>query len=177
VPEHLTKSDWVRHGLRTLARQGPGGLKVAPMSLALEVSRGSFYWHFRDVSDFRAQVLQTWADATEQVIRELEAEKVGSRRLKHLMRRGFGEKEALDQAVRSWALQDRQVATTVAAVDSRRIAYIADLLVATGVARAKASDRALFVYWAYLGQTMVVDPRHAAIDPASLDGISTLLET
>jgi hypothetical protein len=46
--DRLTKSGWIRHGLRTLAKDGPNALKVGPMSTKLKVSRGSFYWHFRD---------------------------------------------------------------------------------------------------------------------------------
>src|ERR1700731_1432717 len=56
--DRLTKSDWIRHGLRTLAKDGPNALKVGPMSTKLKVSRGSFYWHFRDIADFRSQLLQ-----------------------------------------------------------------------------------------------------------------------
>jgi AcrR family transcriptional regulator len=46
VDDRLTKSDWIEHGLRTLARDGANALKVGPMATQLKVSRGSFYWHF-----------------------------------------------------------------------------------------------------------------------------------
>ena len=45
MSDRLTKSEWLRHGLRTLASEGPVALKVGPMSEKLNVSRGSFYWH------------------------------------------------------------------------------------------------------------------------------------
>src|SRR5271166_2476814 len=51
--DRLTKEDWIRHGLRTLANEGAHALKVGPMATKLKVSRGSFYWHFRDIPDFR----------------------------------------------------------------------------------------------------------------------------
>ena len=70
--ERLTKSDWIKHGLRTLAKHGANALKVGPMSTELKVSRGSFYWHFRDIADFRAQVLRSWQESTtDQVIQEI----------------------------------------------------------------------------------------------------------
>ncbi len=62
------------------------------MAAGLNVSRGSFYWHFRDISDFRAQLLRAWQErTTEHVIQELEAKDVQPDRLKHLIRRPCAE--------------------------------------------------------------------------------------
>ena len=60
--DRLTRSAWLDHGLRTLARQGADALKVGPLATALNVSRGSFYWHFKDIADFRTQLLQSWQE-------------------------------------------------------------------------------------------------------------------
>src|SRR5215213_627869 len=103
MSERLTKADWISHGLRTLARDGPNALKVGPLAAGLAVSRGSFYWHFRDVADFRAQLLESWqARTTDQMIHELEA-KPEPDRLRHLLRRGLEGRLSLDRAIRSWA--------------------------------------------------------------------------
>jgi len=175
--DRLTKSDCVEHGLRTLAHHGANALKVGPIATQLKVSRGSFYWHFQDIADFRSQVLQCWQErTTEQVIRDLEAAKAEPNRLKHLIRRAFVTKRGLERAVRSWAAEDRDVAATVAAVDTRRVSYIAEMLVAAGVERRRALPRATFIYWAYLGQPIVMDPHHASISAPSLDEISDLFE-
>lgn len=176
--DRLTASDWIRHGLRTLGDEGQNALKVGPMATKLNVSRGSFYWHFRDIADFENQILQSWQEhTTEQVIRELEAGKAAPERLTHLMRRAFGGTRNLDRAIRAWAASDDAVAAVVASVDARRVDYIADLLVAAGVAPGRASSRAAFMYWAYLGQAMVMEPRHAAIPAADMDDISGLFES
>jgi len=37
------------------------------MATKLKVSRGSFYWHFRDIADFRAQLLRRWQGAFEPI--------------------------------------------------------------------------------------------------------------
>jgi AcrR family transcriptional regulator len=171
--DRLTKSDWIKHGLRTLANEGANALKVGPMSTALKVSRGSFYWHFRDIADFRSQLLRSWQErSTDQVIQELEAEKAEPGRLKHLMTRAFNVKRDLDRAIRSWAAEDEDVAKIVATIDDRRVAYMAKMLVAAGVESRRALPRAAFMYWAYLGQTMVMDPRHSSIPPVAIDDIS-----
>jgi AcrR family transcriptional regulator len=177
MTDRLSKSDWIGHGLATLAKDGAHALKVGPMADGLTVSRGSFYWHFRDIADFRAQLLQAWQEqATDRVIRGLEAQKDRPDRLKQLMRQAFSSRRSLDRAIRSWAAEDREVAAIVSSVDARRVAYIARMLAAAGVEGHKAQRRAAFLYWAFLGQRMVMDPRHASIAPAALDDISDLFE-
>jgi AcrR family transcriptional regulator len=175
--DRLTKSDWIRHGLRTLTNDGANALKVGPMSEKLKVSRGSFYWHFRDIADFRSQLLRSWQErTTDQVIQELEAENAEPDRLKHLMKRAFIGKRGLDRAVRSWAAEDGDVAKIVASVDAKRVDYIAKLLVGAGVESQRAFHRAAFLYWAYLGQAVVMDPRHASIAASAMDDIGDLFE-
>jgi AcrR family transcriptional regulator len=175
--DRLTKDDWITHGLRTLANDGANALKVGPMATKLKVSRGSFYWHFRDIADFRSQMLRSWQErSTDQVIRELEAAKTEPDRLKHFMQRAFAAKRNLDRAIRSWAAEDEDVAKIVASVDARRVAYIAKLLVAAGVESKQALRRAAFLYWAYLGQAIVMDPRHSSIAESAIDDIADLFE-
>ena len=177
MTDRLARSDWISHGLRRLAAEGAQALKVGPMADGLKVSRGSFYWHFRDIADFRSQLLQAWQEqATDRVIRDLEARKDRPDRLKQLMRRAFATRRSLDRAIRSWAAEDRRVAAIVSSVDARRVAYIARMLAAAGVDGQKAQRRAAFLYWAFLGPRMVMDPRHASIAPTALDDITELFE-
>jgi AcrR family transcriptional regulator len=176
MSDRLTKSDWIDHGLRTLTNDGPNALKVGPMATTLKVSRGSFYWHFRDIADFRSLILRSWQERmTDAVILEI-AGKAEPDRLKHLVKRAFVTKRSLDTAIRSWAAEDADVATIVASVDASRVAYIAKLLIAAGVESRRALSRAAFMYWAYLGQASVMDPRHASIPASALDDISDLFE-
>ena len=112
MSDRLTKSEWLRHGLRTLASDGPGALKVGPMSEKLNVSRGSFYWHFRDIEDFRSQLLQSWQEiSTDQIITELDNRPDDPSRLADLMHRAFSRQRNLGPTVRSWAAEDRRSPT------------------------------------------------------------------
>lgn len=175
--DRLTKTDWIDQGLRTLASGGVGALKVGAMADKLNVSRGSFYWHFADIADFKSALLRSWQERmTDQVIQDV-AGKDEPDRLKYLLKRAFAARPRLDRAIRTWATEDRSVAAIVASVDAERIAYIARLLVVAGAARKLALARATFLYWAYLGQAIVMDPRHAAIPASALDDIGALFET
>lgn len=174
----LGKTDWIRQGLITLGREGHNQLKTGPMAARLKVSRGSFYWHFRDIADFRTQVLKAWQEATtEQVIRELDARKGAPGGLAILLQRTLRPGRELERAVRAWAAEDPEAAGIVAAVDVRRVTRVERLLLEAGVAPDRAPHRAAFLYWAYLGQSVVVDARHAAIPPEAIDDIAALFET
>ncbi|MBJ7439391.1 MAG: TetR/AcrR family transcriptional regulator [Sphingopyxis sp.] len=175
MSDRLTKTDWLDHGLKTLANDGIGAVKADPMAKSLAVSRGSFYWHFRDIADFRAQLLQHWQDRmTDRVIDEHAVAGGAEDSLAQLIRRGFGTRQRLDHAVRTWALGDKVVAAQVAVVDARRVDHIAKLLEATGIDRDTARARAAFLYWAVLGQAVVADPALAALEVARIDEIGRL---
>jgi hypothetical protein len=79
--------------------------------------------------------------------------------------------------MRSWAAEDAGVAAIVASVDSRRVARIARLLADAGVDREHARHRAAFLYWAFLGQVAVMEPRAASLPAGALDDIAALFET
>lgn len=178
LKDRLTKAEWIVHGLRTLARQGEGALKTGMLAAGLNVSRGSFYWHFESLADFRAQLLATWQErATNDVIREIDAALIGPARLTRLMKLAFNEDRSLDRAFRAWAATDTVAAKVVATVDARRIDYIAKLLRESGVSSEKTMPRAEFIYWAYVGQSSIMNAAHMTITEADLDDLSGLFAT
>jgi AcrR family transcriptional regulator len=175
VKDRLTITDWIKHGLRTLAGQGENALKVGALAAGLNVSRGSFYWHFKDIDDYRQALLREWQQrAGDQVIRDIDATITGPARLTALMRLAFEEDRSLDRAIRSWANTDSSAAEVVASVDVQRVAYIAKLLTESGVERRKAMPRAEFIYWAYIGQSAVMHQAHTAITETDIDDLSAL---
>ena len=177
MDDRLSKSDWVRHGLRVLEREGAQALKAAPLADQLGVSRGSFYWHFKDIKDYRAHVLSAWRESmTDRVIHVLEAEGAEPERLLHLLQRAFVTRGGLERAIRSWASTDKAVARAVAAVDAQRVSYIAQLLGAAGVAKRVALHRASVLNWAYLGRAVAMDDAHP-FSEAALRDITRLFES
>jgi AcrR family transcriptional regulator len=173
--DRLTRSAWLDHGLRILARQGAHALKVGDLAAGLNVSRGSFYWHFKDISEFRLQLLERWQErTTDQVIEGIDASIMGAGRLTHLMKLAFNEDRSLDRAIRAMAATSPAVAKMVASVDARRVSYMAKVLIEAGVESQRALPRAEFLYWAYIGQSAVMDPRHSAITELDVDDLSAL---
>ncbi len=153
MAEQLSARDWLNQGLKALVEDGFTALKAEPLAKAMGVSRGSFYWHFADVEAFHTGILEYWREiAAERIIDDVEAAAAGQGdALQALLHRVFGERRALENAVRRWALVDPAAKAAVRAIDKRRLAYVEGLLRNTGISPEVARARARILYWAYLG--------------------------
>ncbi|MBR0711299.1 TetR/AcrR family transcriptional regulator [Bradyrhizobium liaoningense] len=161
MTEQLSADDWIKEGLKALAKSGFTALKADPLAKAMGVSRGSFYWHFADLGAFHAAVLKRWREiAAEQIIADVEA--AGDEPLQALLRRSFGARLDLERAVRNWAAFDATAQGAVRAIDRRRLDYIEQMLGKRGLAPMAATARAQILYWTFLGFALSGAPVPAA---------------
>ena len=168
--DQLSAQDWVNQGLKTLAKSGFTALKAEPLAKAMGVSRGSFYWHFADISAFHAAILKHWREiAAEAIIAHVEAADPSENPLAVLLRRVFGERLELESAVRSWANVDPAARAAVQAIDRRRLGYIEGLMTKSGLSADTARARAQILYWAFLGFAQSDRPLPKAQQVAMLD--------
>jgi AcrR family transcriptional regulator len=152
MSDQLSAKDWLDQGLRTLAEKGFTALKAEPLSKAMGVSRGSFYWHFADIGAFHAALLKHWREiATEQIIATLESGPNKGERLPLLLHGVFTAKLALENAVRTWATLNPAARSAVQAIDRRRLGYVESLLREQGLSPSTARAHAQILYWAFLG--------------------------
>jgi AcrR family transcriptional regulator len=152
MTDQLSARDWLDQGLKTLAKSGFTALKAEPLAKAMGVSRGSFYWHFADIGAFHAAILKHWREvAAEQIIANIEAASKDQNPLPLLLRRVFGERLALENAVRTWASVDPAARAAVQAIDQRRLSYVEKLLKQSGLPDDVARARAQILYWTFLG--------------------------
>lgn len=148
--DRLARGDWVKAGLKALARDGASALKADRLARELGVSRGSFYWHFADVEAFHRAVLEGWkAVAYEDIVARLA--QIEGDRLGALVSGALQSDTKLEKAVRAWAAHDAAARAMVKAVDARRIGYMEQELVALGQTRRTAGARARVIYWTWLG--------------------------
>jgi len=146
----LGPAEWVNAGLKALAKSGFSALKADTLANRLGISRGSFYWHFADVSAFHAAILRRWREvALENIIKQLEG--TADDRLEALIYRAFAAGSGIERAVRAWATADARARAAVEAVDAERIRYLRKLLIEAGVHPSVARPRARIMNWCYLG--------------------------
>jgi AcrR family transcriptional regulator len=159
-------ADWVKAGLSVLSRAGIDAVRVEPLAVKLGVTKGSFYWHFKDRDALHLAMLEAWrTDTTRDVIVRVEAE--SSRpadRVKRLIalatqNSGFAR---LEIAIRAWARTDERAAKAVAEIDRQRVDYIAMLLRGLGIEARTARLRAQLVYFAAIGSFFSQDSQRGS---------------
>lgn len=126
----LSQEDWIAAGFRALTTKGPQSLKAEPLARDLGTTKGSFYWHFKDVPAFQAGMLAYWEEhATQDIIDLLDAIPAAEQKLRTLAELATQAYEpyggvGVEPAVRAWAKADPLVAEAVARVDDTRIAHL-----------------------------------------------------
>src|SRR5262245_30715593 len=57
---NLDRGDWVRAARLALLEGGPDAVKVERLARKLRVSKGSFYWHFKNRQELLEYLLREW---------------------------------------------------------------------------------------------------------------------
>jgi AcrR family transcriptional regulator len=155
-----TRHDWIRAGLRRLARHAIDGVRVEVLAKDLGVTKGSFYWHFSDRAELLEALLEEWAEtATEAVIALAEA--AGSdphrrrERLTVIATEGFD--ADLESALRDWGRHDAAAGRVLAEIDRRRLDYLRQLLRESGFEAAETEARAFLMYAVVLANHQIPD--------------------
>ncbi len=148
----LDRAAWIKGALTVLAEDGPAGLRVEVLAKKLHVTKGSFYWHFKDRRDLIDAVLDEWKDGRIRDIRKQTAAHPGGEltALRHTIdvysasrnRKGL----PIELAVREWARRDARAAEVVEEVDGERLACAARLFQARGLSAAEAAARSVLLY-------------------------------
>ena len=58
----LDRGNWIENAIDVLAHDGVGGLRVEVLAKRCGVTKGSFYWHFKDRRDLLDAVLEKYAE-------------------------------------------------------------------------------------------------------------------
>lgn len=165
----LTPERWIESATDLLDDKGIDSVRVDVLAKILGVTRGSFYWHFRDRDDLLKSVLKAWRDAaTDQLIDRFERKttdpKVLIRELISLPFRGRSAERAarIELAIRAWARRDETARQAVDEVDARRISYVAQCFSALGFSIAEARARGFALYAWEVGESVLVRQGAAA---------------
>jgi len=127
IGTRLGREDWLRQALQVLEEDGVHGIRVERVARDLGVTKGSFYWHFRDHDDLLQSVLDYWSDAfNDRVIENPELLSADpNESLVNIIE--FVQENDLDRyelAMRAWAETDTRVAKVVKDVYARRFEFV-----------------------------------------------------
>lgn len=168
----LDRTEWIDGSIEALAEEGMAGLRVETLAKRFGVTKGSFYWHFKDRQDLYSAVLQTWKEGR---IRDIDKQSTGvvGKECDQLLqiidvygtnrnRKGI----SIELAVRDWARRDASASAVVEDVDTYRLESTRKLFVASGLSDDEAKSRSLLLYAYVFGQSLMAYDRY---DPKIID--------
>lgn len=155
-----SRESWIRAALEVLGHDGHEALKADRLARSLKVSRGSFYWHFKDVRDFQQAVLEAWEiEAVDGALGKVAAPpgQGESGRLAGLIALAFAIPTRLERAMHRWAGSSPDAAASVERVNTRRLDALSAMFLEAGNADEQATTKAKVLYWTYLGRILLGD--------------------
>lgn len=154
---------WVDAAFDMLAEGGIDAVRVDPLAKRLGVTRGSFYWHFKDRDALHQAMLKQWRErASYMVFSRVErgAEDAGDR-LERLLALPYSSPRsaraaAIELGIRQWARRDKQAAKAVRHIDRTRLDYFGRLMRDKGLGKDEARQRAFLFYAALMAEALIV---------------------
>lgn len=152
----LGREIWLDMARRALIEEGTVGVEINKLAKRLGVSRGGFYWFFKDRAQLLDELLAYWVQSSTVPFEGI---------LQSSGRNGMEEYLALtnlwideneydpkwDGAVRDWARTSETVRKVVQAVDSKRIAVLEQIFNDIGYEGKEGHIRARVTYYHQVG--------------------------
>jgi AcrR family transcriptional regulator len=170
------RAQWLVAGLESLRKGGVGEVRVERLAADLGITKGSFYWHFKNRGELLEALLEHWSrEMTDVEFERIQALRGGlAGRLlalaEDVLEKGMGR---YDPAIRAWARTDRKVAAAVGQVDRRRVRALTGFFEDGGFGAAEARTRARLFYTFLLGEPQVRSP---AREPGELARMVKVLQ-
>ncbi len=152
--ERLTRDDWIAAARKALIKGGVAAIKVDHLARQIGVTRGSFYWHFRDRDELLKSVLQAWkqSDPFRRVMQQHAGKPVYQlAEFFCIWLRPAEFDPDHDSAVRDWARVSAAAAQLVRQVDETRLDILRTLFQALGLPKLEADIRARVMYYHQVG--------------------------
>ena len=168
----LDREHWIRYATRVLAQEGLAGIRVESLARALNVTKGSFYWHFKDRQALLNAIIAEWKTArlheTQQPVSGTPSE--AKAQIHAIIDRYSTQPDAerllLELAIRDWARRDTHVASVVEAVDLARQTRATRLFEQAGFSGEDARTRALLMFTHVFGLSMMMFEKQISCDLA-----------
>lgn len=150
----LGRQDWIDLGLKVIAESGVEAVRVEPLAKLLDVTKGSFYWHFKNRDELLEAILHDWVSReTDSIIEKVEmAGGDATAKLLHLLELAIQDDGQVENAIRAWAVNDSEAAAVLNQVDRRRLCYTKNLFLEVGFTPFEAMVRARMAYYSLIGE-------------------------
>jgi AcrR family transcriptional regulator len=144
-----TREQWLAAALKALHKEGPKGINIQALAARLEISKTSFYWHFKNKSELIDALIDFWVRELTEVVtldRELLELPPRERLLKTMEMIDQFDLAHYDLAFRVWARTAPRVNEALRKVNKLRMEFARSMFTEIGFEGDELSTRAaLFV--------------------------------
>jgi AcrR family transcriptional regulator len=150
----LNIDDWVQAALEIMATEGIGGVKIGRLCDQLGVTKGSFYWHFKDLDAFLDAIAERWREGQGTFRSRLDdaiaADPKGGLldAVQAFLDKRLGR---LERAMRDWSRADDRARAAIRAADKRTFDALVTGFETLGFGRTDADVRAKILFYAGVG--------------------------
>ncbi|CAN5586113.1 hypothetical protein BH10ACT11_BH10ACT11_20520 [soil metagenome] len=149
---------WLDEALRAISAGGPDAVRVEVLAATLGVTKGGFYWHFKNRQALLDETLDAWEkEVVDDVIARVESQPTDPRgKLQHLFQ--LAAKAGVlpaELAVRDWARRDEKVAERLRGIDNRRMDFLRSLFGHFCPDPADVEARSLIVMALFVGNDFI----------------------
>lgn len=153
----LSRQAWVSAARRTLEKGGIAEVKIEHLARELQVTRGSFYFHFASLNDLHEELLNEWRRANCRPFEELDEKphETGLQMFTDIVHTWVDEdpfSPALDLATRDWSRTSAALAREVKLNDSLRMDLLTKAFRKMGYHEDESIVRARITYFHQIGQ-------------------------
>jgi AcrR family transcriptional regulator len=156
--KQLNRESWILAAFNMLYENGIEAVRIEPLAKILNVTKGSFYWHFKNRTELHDALLEYWEKEMTQSVLDAANEFHGSprQRLINTLREIIGkERTKYDPFVRNWARNDPKVKKVVEYIDKIRLSFLHGLFVDLGFDKQEAEIRSRLMYYYICGECTV----------------------
>jgi AcrR family transcriptional regulator len=166
---NLDRERWEEAALVALERGGLAAVAVEPLARDLGVTKGSFYWHFKNRRELIAATVARWeAQHVDAPLTALAGVEDPRERLRGLLVRASSKPPSIFIALLD-AVDEPLVSAAVERAARERVAFMAKAFGELGMTKAKARRQALLAYATYVGQAHLArDAPEVLGDPEAL---------
>ncbi len=145
--------NWLNAAMEILSEEGFQALNIPRLCQKLQLTKGSFYHHFKSFAAFKQELLAFWEkDYTQDIFDEIRDVEDPEAQYEMLFNLAFEKDLAVDLAIRAWAQTDNQVKEVVSKVDEIRINLLTEMYQkSSNLSLETARNYAVIDYTGYIG--------------------------
>jgi len=170
-----TIQDWEDAALAAIAKDGLASLAIPKLARSLNVTKGSFYWHFASLQELIEKSLNRWEERDRTTLDELREIADPRARLAALFAQAMEQREAHGLYVALSSSTVPHAAPVIRRISNRRLKFLIESYTAAGLKRTEARSRALLAYAAYIGALHLRLSKKKDIDAYVAHALKTLI--